>query len=61
MASSNMPEFSTMSDVMYFKDQLKLELNNEEEASDYFIRMIKETINDKYRIIDNLIHNCVHP
>ena len=61
MSSSNMPEFSTMSDVMYFKDQLKLELNNEEEASDYFIRMIKETINDKYRIIDNLIHNCVHP
>ena len=61
MSSSNMPEFSTMSDVMYFKDMLKLELNNEEEASDYFIRMIKETINDKYRIVDNLIHNCVHP
>ena len=61
MSSSNMPEFSTMSDVMYFKEKLKLELNNEEEASDYFIRMIKETINDKYRIVDNLIHNCVHP
>ena len=61
MSSSNMPEFSTMSDVIYFRDMLKLELNNEEEASDYFIRMIKETINDKYRIIDNLIHNCVHP
>ena len=61
MSSSNMPEFSTMSDVLYFRDMLKLELNNEEEASDYFIRMIKETINDKYRIIDNLIHNCVHP
>ena len=61
MSSSNMPEFSTMSDVMYFKEMLKLELNNEEEASDYFIRMIKETINDKYRIVDNLIHNCVHP
>ena len=54
-----MPEFSTMSDVMYFKDQLKLELNNE--ASDYFIRMTKETINDKYRIIDILIHNCAYP
>ena len=61
MSSSNMPEFSTMSDVLYFRDMLKLELSNEEEASDYFIRMIKETINDKYRIIDNLIHNCVHP
>jgi phosphatidylinositol-4,5-bisphosphate 3-kinase len=61
MSSSNMPEFSAMADVKYFRDMLKLELINEEEASDYFIRLIKQTINDKYRIIDNLIHNCVHP
>ena len=61
MSSSNMPEFSTMSDVSYFRDKLNLSLENEEEASDFFIKKIKETINDKYRIIDNLIHNCVHP
>ena len=61
MASSNMPEFSAMADVTYFRDNLKLDLNNEEEASDYFIKLIKQTINDTYRIIDNLIHNCMHP
>jgi phosphatidylinositol-4,5-bisphosphate 3-kinase len=59
MSSSNMPEFSTMSDVTYVKEQLKLNMN-EKDASEYFIKTIKDSLNDKYRTIDNLIHNFVH-
>ena len=60
MSSSNMPEFSTMSDVTYVKEQLKLNMN-EKDASEYFIKTIKDSLNDTYRTIDNLIHNFVHP
>ena len=60
MSSSNMPEFSTMSDISYVKDQLKLNMS-EKDASEYFIKTIKDSLNDKYRTMDNLIHNFVHP
>ena len=60
MSSSNMPEFSTMSDLSYVRDQLKLDMN-EKEASEYLIKTIKDSLNDKYMILDNLIHNFVHP
>ena len=60
MSSSNMPEFSTMSDLSYVRNQLKLDMN-EKEASEYLIKTIKDSLNDKYRTFDNLIHNFVHP
>ena len=60
MSSSNMPEFSTMSDLSYVRTQLKLFMN-EKEASEYLIKTIKDSLNDKYRTFDNLIHNFVHP
>ena len=60
MSSSNMPEFSNMADLWYVRDNLKLEMN-EKEASEYLIKTIKDSLNDKYRILDNLIHNFVHP
>ena len=60
MSSSNMPEFSTMSDLSYVVDHLNLKMN-EKEASEYLIKTIKDSLNDKYRTFDNLIHNFVHP
>ena len=60
MSSSNMPEFSTMSDLSYVKDQLKLDMS-EKDASEYLIKTIKDSLNDKYRTFDNLIHNFAHP
>ena len=60
MSSAGMPEFSTMADVKYFKDMLQLNNKNDEDAENYFLSLIKESINDKYRNIDNLIHNCIH-
>jgi phosphatidylinositol-4,5-bisphosphate 3-kinase len=60
MSSSNMPEFSTMSDLSYVRDHLNLDMN-EKEASEYLIKTIKDSLNDKYRTFDNLIHNFVHP
>ena len=60
MSSSNMPEFSTMYNLSYVKDILKLDMN-EKDAAEYFINSIKDSLNDKYRTLDNLIHNFVHP
>ena len=60
VSSCNMPEFSTMYDVIYLKNMLQLDKNNDEEAATYFIGLIKSTVNEKFRIFDNLIHNCVH-
>ena len=60
MSSSNMPEFSTMYNLSYVKEQLKLNMS-EKDASDFFINSIKDSLNDKYRTLDNLIHNIAHP
>ena len=55
-----MPEFSTMYNLSYVKDILKLDMN-EKDAAEYFINSIKDSLNDKYRTFDNLIHNFVNP
>ena len=60
MSSSNMPEFSTMSNLEYVRDKLNLKMNDKE-AAEYLIKTIKDSLNDKYRTFDNLIHNLVHP
>jgi phosphatidylinositol-4,5-bisphosphate 3-kinase len=44
MSSSNMPEFSTMSDLSYVRDHLNLDMN-EKEASEYLIKTIKDSLN----------------
>jgi hypothetical protein len=60
MASAGMPEFSTMFDVSYFQNMLQLNKKNDEDAGNYFISLINDSVNEKYRILDNLIHNCIH-
>ena len=59
MSSAGMPEFSTMADLKYFKHMLQLN-KNDQDAGDYFINLIYESVNEKYRIFDNIIHNCAH-
>ena len=60
MASAGMPEFSSMVDVGYFQNMLQLNKKNDEDAGNYFINLINESVNEKYRILDNLIHNIIH-
>ena len=30
------------------------------EAGNYYLALIRESVNERYRILDNLIHNCIH-
>jgi hypothetical protein len=39
---------------------LQLNKKNDEDAGNYFISLINDSVNEKYRILDNLIHNCIH-
>ncbi len=49
-----------MSDVNYLKKMLRLEKNNEEDAGNYFIGLINDSKNEKFRLLDNMIHNIKH-
>ena len=60
MASAGMPEFTTMYDIWYFQKMLQLNRKNDEDAANYFRKLITESVNEKYRTLDNLIHNCKH-
>ena len=60
MASAAMPEYSTMADLFYFKHMLHLEIKNDEDAGNYFLSLIRKSVNERYRILDNLIHNWIH-
>ena len=57
MSSSGMPEFFGLCDIEYMKNMLVLEKPNDEDAENYFIETIKKCKNEKFRIIDNIIHN----
>ena len=60
MASAGMPEFISLWDLVYTEGILRFDLVNDEAAENYFLKLIKESVNEKYRILDNLIHNCIH-
>ena len=59
MSSSYMPELFGISDINYVKKMLVLDKHNEEDAGNYFIEQISKCINEKFRLIDNIIHNIV--
>ena len=59
MMSSGMPELQQEDDIIYLKNQLMLELNDDE-ARDHFEKEIKKSLGDTFRRIDNLIHNVRH-
>jgi phosphatidylinositol-4,5-bisphosphate 3-kinase len=51
MSTAGMPELCSMKDVLYTKEQLKLDIPNDEDAGNHFIALIKQARNDRFRII----------
>ena len=60
MSTAGMPELCSMNDVIYAKDMLKLDIPNDEDAGNYFVGLIKESKNDRFRLIDNIFHYFKH-
>lgn len=60
MASAGMPEYTNIANLGYTKNLLKFDIKNDELAGSYFLNLIKESVNEKYRILDNIIHNLKH-
>jgi len=60
MSSSGMPELYSLNNIKYFRDMLKLEKKNDEDAGNYFLCLINQSKNDKYRYFDNIFHNINH-
>ena len=59
MQTAGMPELSCFEDIFYLRDMLNLQYNDAE-ASKSFRGEIKASVTEKWRLIDNLIHNMVH-
>lgn len=59
MSSAGLPELSGIQDVMYLKKMLKLD-KIEEDAGSYFKSLINQSKNEKFRLLDNMIHNIKH-
>ncbi len=49
-----------MSDVIYLKNMLQLDKKNDEDAGNHFISLINQSKNEKFRLLDNMIHNMKH-
>ena len=60
MSTAGMPELCSMSDVKYAKKMLKLDMPNDEDAGNYFVGLIKQAKNDRFRLIDNIFHYYKH-
>ena len=60
MSTAGMPELCGMNDVKYLKEMLVLDKASDEDAGNYFIGLIKKSKNDRFRLIDNMIHNWKH-
>ena len=60
MSTAGMPELCSMNDVKYVKKMLKLDMPNDEDAGNYFIGLIKQSKNDRFRLIDNIFHYLKH-
>ena len=60
MSTAGMPELCSMNDVKYAKKMLKLDMPNDEDAGNYFVGLIKQSKNDRFRLIDNIFHSYKH-
>ena len=60
MSTAGMPELCGMNDVKYVKKMLVLDKMSDEDAGNYFIAKMKESRNDRFRLLDNMIHNLKH-
>eukprot|EP00466_Bigelowiella_natans_P016225 jgi/Bigna1/39216/e_gw1.31.15.1 len=59
MKLAGMPELTCDEDIVYLRDQLRLD-NSESQASSYFKSQISICVTDKWRRRDNAIHNALH-
>eukprot|EP00455_Lapot_gusevi_P034995 TRINITY_DN3870_c0_g1_i8.p1 TRINITY_DN3870_c0_g1~~TRINITY_DN3870_c0_g1_i8.p1 ORF type:complete len:392 (+),score=162.44 TRINITY_DN3870_c0_g1_i8:366-1541(+) len=59
MQSAGMPELQCFEDIEYLRDMLKLQLSDSD-ASKQFVSEIKSSVTEKWRRIDNAIHNARH-
>ena len=55
-----LPELSGPNDIRYMCGMLKLQKDNEEDAGNYFVGLINESKNEKFRVLDNIFHNLKH-
>ena len=60
MSTAGMPELCSMYDVRYAKRMLSLDMPNDEDAGNYFVALIKQSKNDRFRLIDNIFHYYKH-
>jgi len=60
MSTAGMPELCSMNDVSYAKTMLSLDMPNDEDAGNYFVALIKQSKNDRFRLIDNIFHYYKH-
>ena len=59
MSSAGLPELNGLHDVYYLKKMLQLD-QIEEDAAVYFKGLINQSKNEKFRLLDNIIHNFKH-
>ncbi len=55
-----LPELNGMNDVRYLEKMLNLDMKNDEDAGNHFISLINISKNEKFRLLDNMIHNIKH-
>jgi hypothetical protein len=55
-----LPELTGLKDVQYVQKMLELNRTSEEDAGNHFIGLISQSVNEKFRILDNFIHNIKH-
>lgn len=60
MSTAGLPELNGINDVTYLRKMLNLEKKNDEDAGNYFIGLINQSKNEKFRLVDNIIHNFKH-
>ena len=60
MSTAGMPELCSMGDVRYAKKMLRLDMPNDEDAGNYFVALIKQSKNDRFRLVDNIFHYYKH-
>ena len=60
MTSAGLPEISGLNDVEYLKNMLHLDKENDEDAGNFFVGLINQSKNEKFRLFDNMIHNFKH-
>ena len=59
MLSSGLPELTCLNDILYVRDKLYLDVD-ENQANQKFMNEIEKSLNTTYRRIDNMIHNLKH-